>query len=92
MTCNSQKVFDEVGYNLSEEVKALIMSLDGTEVEVRDRQAGAELADAKEKIRELEEALAEKQEENASLKEQVDGLERTIGLLRDEAQSTPEDA
>lgn len=105
MTSNSQKVFDEVGYNLSEEVKALIKSLDGAIMETRDRDTAAELIDLKEaldacqdKVVRLEDensslknALASMDGDNAALRKKIEGLEETIGLL-ERADGGTEDA
>lgn len=59
----SQKVFDEVGYNLSETVKGLILSLDsapGTATDDVDiSEKDAEIADLKGKLDEKEAEVAE---------------------------------
>lgn len=77
MTRKSQVVFDEIGYNVSQEVKNLINSLD-------DGNAFGAADEALEtRVSELESKLAEVKAHNAELREVIVAkLEKEVAMLR----------
>lgn len=74
MTSKSQKVFDEVGYNLSEEVKSLIKSLDFEHGTSTDGSEEA-ISSLKKDITEYQAEVKRLEKENAELMEKVRSFE-----------------
>lgn len=77
MTSKSQKVFDEVGYNLSEEVKSLIKSLDFEHGTSTDGSEEA-ISSLKKDITEYQAEIKRLEKENAELMEKVRSFEIKI--------------
>ncbi len=71
MVSKSQRVFDEVGYNLSNETVKLIKSI--------DKAVGTSTDDGK--VKELEADILEKTAEIKRLEKEVESLRKKIDLL-----------
>ena len=90
MTGKSQKVFNEVGYNLSEEVKNLIESLDfehGTSTDGLEE----EVSSLKKDITEYQAEVKRLEKENSELKEQLRYFEGSPSIGEDDGSDDSEE-
>ena len=84
MTRKSAIVFDEIGFNVSQEVKNLIYSLD------IDHSYGSQDEALATRIRELEDELAEEKAKNSDLRMEIQALNEKVVAMQTPAEDEPD--